>query len=276
MSSVAYPAHHGAPSAWRTAWDLIVGWVLGASCLAVMYVAGWLLGVIGLNTASEGGVLNQWPFPDNGWWSLAANFSVLVLALLVATLTTAWKLRESFRMLSERRLAIVLLFTGGVPLVTPISDDSALVFLFLIAVWLVRKWVVRADHRFSRRALGISALGLMLTITSYGALHPVWVESAIVVPDSGNQRTLTLTLRNAGWASVTLERLSGGFLFPRAEPRAGTRQLRFPSRKSKTFALVGGASGCATQITDARIRYRLFGVSFSSPLQIEPSGFGCP
>jgi hypothetical protein len=279
VSSVAYPAQHRAPSAWRTAWDLLVGWILGAACLAVIYVAGWFLGVIGLNTASEGGVINQWPFPDNGWWSLAANFSVLVLALLVATLTTAWKLRESFQMLSEARLAIVLLFTGGVPLVTPTGHGSAFAFLFLVAVWLVRKWVVRAGHRFSRRGLGISALGLMLTIVAYGAVHPVWVESAMVAPSlrgTKSQRTLTLTLRNASWAPVTVEQLSGGFLFPRVERASGTPQSRFPSRTSKTFALLGRASGCATLITDARIRYRLLGLSFSSPLQIEPSGFECP
>ena len=284
MSSVPYFEPERAPSWWRTAWEIFVGWILGAACLIPLYVAGWFLGVIGVNGGpSDKGFVNQWPFPDNGWRSLAANFSVLLLAALVGTVTVAWKLRESFETVSEARLAVVLVLTGVVPLVTPSESGAAVGFL--IATWAVRKWVVRAGHRFSRRALGLSALALMLTVASYGALHPVWVESATVVPSpsgSHEQSTLRLRLHNASWGTVVVESLSGGPLFPRAIARrpAGPQLppgVRIEPRASKSFALVGEANACATELPSGRIRYHLFGLTLSSPLRIKPYGSSsCP
>jgi hypothetical protein len=47
MSTVAYPARRPVPHWWQTAGDLATGSRLAAACLAGVYSAGWLLGLIG-------------------------------------------------------------------------------------------------------------------------------------------------------------------------------------------------------------------------------------
>jgi hypothetical protein len=279
MSSVAYPARRPVPGWWQTAWDLVSGWLLAAACLVGLYGAGWLFGLMGANSSGHPprGALNEWPFPDNGWWSLAANAATILLALVLVTVTTAWRLRGSFDAVAEDRLAVLLLFTGGVPLVVPWRPG--LLAGFMVAVWLVRRWVVRASFRASRRVLLGASVFLMLTVASYGLLHPVWVESAVVMPSpaSTNGRVLVVSLHNVSRLPLTIERVSGGALFSGAvagwpwqsRPVEG---LRVGPGATQTFTLKMASGGCATVVPDAAIHYRVFGFTLAAPLWIALSG----
>jgi hypothetical protein len=256
----------------------VSGWLLAAACLVGLYGVGWPLGLIGANSGpAQRGVLNEWPFPDNGWWSLAANVATILLALLVVTVATAWRLRGSFDAVAEDRLALLLLFTGGVPLVVPWRPG--LVVGFLVAVWLVRRWVVRASFRASRRALLGASVFLTLTVASYGLLHPVWVESAVVMPSpaSTSGRVLVVSLHNVSRLPLTIERVSGWPLF--SDAVAGwpwqsrpVEALRVAPRATQTFTLKMPSDGCATIIPDAAIRYRVLGLTVHAPLRIAASG----
>jgi len=278
MSSVAYPAQPTGPGWWRTAWLIVLGWLTAAIVLGGLYLAGTLVGAIGRNSYAVGGpgghAINDWPFASNGTWSLLADASVFVLALVVTTVAIARRLRSRFATVSEDRLFIVLLFTGGVPYVT--SDDSA-PLLFLIAVWVVRAWVVKDDFRIQRPFLLATSVVLVATIASYGLLHPVWVQSADAsssMPKS-KQPTVLLMLHNTSRASVELERVSaGGFTDARAgwpwEP-GDPLPVRISGGHTGTFTLRMRPETCGDGLV-ADLRYRVLGRTLHEPLRLTVPG----
>lgn len=274
MNSVAYPAQPTGPGWWTTAWLMFLGWLAAALALGGLYVAGTLLGVIGRNgyTGAGSGVhaINDWPFASNGTWSLLADSSVFALALVVTTIAIAWQLRGPFETVSEDRLMVVLLFTGGAPLVT--TDTSAPLF-FLVAVWAVRAWVVKDEFRFPRRPLlAIGAL-FVLTIASYGLFHPVWVESAspIVSHPTAKRPTVMLVLHNGSRASMTIERVSaGGYTDARAGwpgENAAQLPLRIAGGKTAALMLKMQPGNCGNGLY-ARVRYRLLGRTLQEPFNV--------
>ena len=281
MSSVAYPVQPTEPGWWGTAWLMILGWLTAAVVLGGLYLAGTFLGALGRN--EDGGLYSHAPtdrpFVENGTWSLLANLSVLLLALIVTTVAVAWQLRERFAMVSEGRLGLVLLLTGGVPYLT--TGKSA-PFFFLIAVWAVRAWVVRDELRFPRRLLGAIGVALVLAIASYGLPHPVWVESASAVTSfpPSKRPVVLLVLHNASRGTIEIERVTGGLVF--SDGRAGFpgergsgAPVRIPAGRSGTFTLEMRGGACGTAILGA-VRYRVFGLTLHEPLRVTPSGLpGC-
>lgn len=277
MSSVAYPTRPTEPGWWQTAWLMFLGWLTAAVVLGGLYLAGTLVGAIGRNGygALPGGhAINDWPFADNGTWSLLADSSVFALALIVTAAAIAWQLRSRFATVSEDRLIIVLFFTGGAPYVT--SDKSA-PLLFLIAVWVVRAWVVKDDFRVPPRVLLATGAVLVSTIASYGLLHPVWVESASAsssMPKS-KRPTVLLRLHNASRASLELQRVSaGGFTDARAgwPWEVGTRMpVRISGGHTGTFTLRMRPGTCGNGLI-ANVRYRVLGRTLREPLRLTVSG----
>lgn len=288
MSSVAYPARPSEPGWWRTAWLMIVGWLSAAVALGCLYVVGFYLGAIGRNTTAGavesgpgfGHSIDGWPFPANGTWSLFANLAVWALALAVTTVAVAFRLRQGFASVSEGRLGVVLLVTGGVPYVT---SPEAFPLVFVIAVSAVRWWVVRDELRFPRRLLAGIGLVLALVIGSYGVVHPVWVDSATAwwSARAGKRPAVMLVLQNSGRVSVEVQRLSGGFLF--SDGRVGLpgqdralTSVRIPPGQSREFTLRPRPGSCSTALWGARLRYRVLGVAASEPLVAGVSGLrGC-
>ncbi|HSB37731.1 MAG TPA: hypothetical protein VLD13_01485 [Gaiellaceae bacterium] len=278
MSSVAYPAQPAGPGWWRTAWLMFLGWLTAAIALGGLYVVGFAVGTIGTSTnVSEAGVINDWPFPDNGWWSLVANLATYVLALGITTVAVAAQLRGRFSTVSEERLALVLLLTGGIPFLLP-EHGGGIVFGFVIAVWAVRAWVVRDEFRFARRTLALLGGILLLTIASYGFLHPVWVADAQLTTAPKSTRNVLLLLHNAGRVGVEVDHVSGA-PFPSVRPgfpwkpeRAAA--VRFPPSSTRAFTLTMRGSGCGP--FDVRVRYRILGITLSEPLRVAPFGLaGC-
>jgi hypothetical protein len=279
VSTVAYPSRRPAPGWWRTAGLLLAGLLLGSLALLALYSVGSLLGLISTNYgSSQRGVINEWPFLDNGWWSLAANLSAMILALLVVTVVTARMLRESFDSVSEGRLAIVLLFTGMLPLVTA-PHEGSLLFGFLIATWLLRHWVVREDDRAPRRTLIVVAVALSLTIASYGLLHPVRVLSASPIAEHPAKagKAISFSLYNGGRVPLTVEQISTGPIVARTvagwpwQPHP-VKGLRIGPGATQVFTLRLHQGGCATLLPDASVRYRLLGLKLDASLQIGAAG----
>ena len=276
MSSVAYPAQPAGPGWWHTAWLVFLGWLTAAVVLGGLYLAGTVAGAIGRNSHAVGPgthAINDWPFAQNGRWSLLADVSVFVLALGVTTIAIAWQLRGPFPAVSEGRLFVVLLFTGGAPIVT--SHDSAPVF-FLIAVWAVRAWVVKDELRVPRRPLLAVGAALALVTTSYGLLHPIWVESASTVesiPKSKQMRVM-LTLHNSSRGSVEVEQLSAaGFTDGRVGPwePGSSLPVRISGGHTGAFTLRTTPGTCGGGL-DGIVRYRVLGRTLVEPLRLTLAG----
>jgi hypothetical protein len=104
-------------------------------------------------------------------------------------------------------------------------------------------------------------MGLGLTI-SFGVTHPLWPNSVNV-----KKRQVSFLLRNAGFADVTIIRISGG---ARAgfEPWQGkpVEGLVIPARGSRWITLRN--RGCPPN--DLSVRYRIFGNAMSAPLRPVP------
>jgi hypothetical protein len=279
MTSVAYPARPTEPGWWATAWLMFLGWLTAALVLGGLYIAGWLIGVIGRNGYSGPGLgghaINDWPFASNGTWSLLADVSVFALALGVTTVAIAWQLRGPFATVSENRLMVVLLFTGGAPFITP-KEGAPL--LFLIAVWAVRAWVVKDELRFPRHPLLAIGLLLVLTIASYGLFHPLWVESASATFSQPREKrqTVMLVVHNASRASMKIERVSaGGFTDARAGwPWEDATQLplRIAGGQTAALTLKMQPGTCGNGLT-AHLRYRLLGQTLHEPLRVTVPDF---
>ncbi len=280
MSSVAYSTQPTEPGWWGTAWLVFLGWLTAALVLGGLYLAGSLVGAIGRSSYAGPGLdvhaINDWPFASNGSWSLLADCSVFALALGVTAIAIAWQLRGSFATVSEGRLLVVLLFTGGAPFVT--SDDGAPLF-FVIAVFAVRAWVVKDELRFPRRPL--LALGVLLvqTIASYGLFHPLWVESASAISSSPKPKrsAVLLMLHNSSRATVELERVSaGGFSAARGDwPWPSTRlPLRIAGGHTAAFTLKRRPGTCGGGLT-AELRYRVLGRTMREPLGLTTADVPC-
>jgi hypothetical protein len=254
---------------------MVVGWLTSALALAVLYVVGSLVGAIGRNTDGIGRpeihAINDWPFPSNGHWSLVADVSVFVLALVITTVAIAWSLRTRFATVAENRLLVVLIFTGGAPFV--MSEESAPLF-FLIAVWAVRAWVVKDELRFPRRPMAVVGTVLVLTIASYGLVHPVWLEASTATTVK-QTATVMLVLHNQGRVPVEVDRITAnGWHEARAGwPWAYTRRLpvRIAPGHSETFMVTVSRGDCGG--LRGTIRYRVFGRTSSEPLSSNPSSF---
>jgi hypothetical protein len=274
MSSVAYPARPTEPGWWATAWLVFLGWIVAALVLGGLFLAGSLAGVIGRNGYAGAGfpvhAINDWPFVANGTWSLLADVSVFALALGVTTIAIAWQLRGPFATVSEGRLMVVLLFTGGAPFVT--SAEGTPLF-FLIAVWAVRAWVVKDEFRFPRWPLLATGVLLILTIASYGLFHPLWVESASATFSQPREKrpTVMLVLHNASRASMRIERVSaGGFTDARAGwpwENATQLPLRIAGGQTAALTLKMQPGTCGDGLL-ADVRYRLLGQTLHGPLRV--------
>jgi hypothetical protein len=95
----------------------VPGLFTAAVVLGGLYLAGSFVAAVGTNSDTGPGLgvhaINDWPFASNGRWSLVADVAVFVLALGVTTIAIAWRLRGRFATVSEGRLLVVLLVTGG-------------------------------------------------------------------------------------------------------------------------------------------------------------------
>jgi hypothetical protein len=268
VTSIAYRAEPPLPGWIATAVALVAGWFIAALATAVLYLGADLIGAIGRTSPSYPGALNDWPYPDNGLWSLLANVAVVLIALVLTTMATSWWLRKAHEPVSDGRLAGVLLVTGWLPLET--AGPYGGFFGFLAAVLLIRYWVARHQDHLPRKTAVSCLAGLAAVVVSYGLLHPFWTTniSPVQFEPPVKNRIITIGISNASRFAV---RVDGFKLSPPFATRAVPPDFPFPSVRTSSPFVVPPRSerflnrslppgGCGALVIGIHVRYHLLGL----------------
>lgn len=262
MTSIAYRAEPPRPGWTLAIGSLLVGWILAGAAASLLYVAARLAGAIGQTSALRGSsyagsglAVNEWPYPENGWWSLLANLAVVGLVLVLTTKATSWWMRRSCDRVSDERLSLVLLLTGWLPL--RFGGPAGGFFGFVVAVVLVRCWVAGAEYRLPRRTAAaiVGALGAFALV--YGLLHPLWAVD-VIPPGAAHPRTTTIVMHNAARVPVRVDGLIVGPPLGRLEGAA--RPVSFPARSDHLLVQHLPRGGCGRVVVEAHVRYHVFGL----------------
>jgi hypothetical protein len=242
--------------------SLVVGWIVSAAAILVLAGAAELVGAISQPYGWHAGTVNWWPYPDNGLWSLLANFAVLLIGLVLATVATSWRLRRKHAHVSDGRLAVVLFFTGWIPLTTagPVGGVAG----FLIALVLIRYWVARHEDRLAPTHAAALLAVFGVVVLSYGLLHPVWTVSVTPTLSAGKQRLVGINLHNAARVGVTIDHIET-MGWPYGRPRPARLHLA-PGADRTIWLPVARTTGCGTDVLGIRAHYHVFGLAFSAPL----------
>jgi hypothetical protein len=249
--------------------SLVVGWFVSAVSIFALYIAASLVGAISQPYGSHAGVVNEWPYADNGLWSLLANVAVILIALVLATVAISSRLRRKHASVSDRRLAVVLLLCGGVPLATAGAPRG--LFGFLVALILVRHWVARHEDRWAPKYAAALVAFLGTVVLSYGLLHPVWTMSVDPTLPGGKARSVVVGIHNAARVGVTIDRVYAPPPFGPARP---ARLSLAPGATRDIMLSV--PHGCGTPVVDIHTRYHLLGLTLSETLPaLVPLGHRC-
>jgi hypothetical protein len=260
VTSVAYSEQPQLPGWIVSALSLVIGWCVAGLALFVLYLAASFIGAISHPYPSPAGVINEWPYAENGAWSLIANVSVLVLALVFSTVATSWWLRRFHPSVSDGRLAITLLFTGSLPLVTP--HRPAVAGGFVVALLLVRYWVGRHDGRLAPRAAAAVAAAPAAVVLSYGLLHPLWSTGLVPTASVGRYCSVLVTVHNAARAGVDIDRITTSD-FTESPARPARLHLAPGADGTVTLRYLGGSGSGEFSM---RAHYHVFGLALSEAL----------
>ena len=268
MTSVAYSEQPPLPGALTTTLALVMGWISAAAALGLLYISAWAVGAISQPSATEAGVINEWPYYGGGAWSLFANIAVLFIGLVLATVATSWWLRRTHEHVSDGRLAILLLLTGGIPLVISHHDHHGFGLLgFILAVVFVRRWVVRREGRWALVPTLALLTVLCAVVLSYGLLHPLWTTTdAFRTGADPRQCAVGMNIHNAALVGVTLDQV---------EPPPGFTIESVPddfaARSDAAVSLLPLGGGSGTGVFDVTVRYSVFGFALTErlPLRIQ-------
>lgn len=266
MGSVAYPSQPQLPGWIHATLSLVVGWLVSGVALFLLFIAALLVGAISrpysshagvLNEWPHAGVVNEWPYFDNGLWGLLANLAVILLALVLATTATSWWLRRKHTQVSDGRLAVVLLFTGWIPLTT--AGPAGGIVGFLVALVLVRHWVARHEDRLAPKVAAVLVAVLGTVVLSYGLLHPLWTTSVTMI-SADKQRSAGIQIHNAARVGVTVDRIEAAGL-PYGGPRPA--RLYLAPGADRTIVLTVAGTGCGTDVLGIHTHYHVFGLALS-------------
>ena len=163
-----------------------------------------------------------------------------------------------------------MVLTGVAPFLylklLPVTGPGSL----LVAAFLIRRFAidriapirVPAPRRLLLCIGGGSMLVGLAVIVSFGVTHPLWPNSVNV-----NDRRVSFTLRNAGFAKITILGVStdayAGFT---PWTRHRVNGLVVPARGSRWVTLQ--QRGCPPR--DLTVRYRVFGRVMTAPLRPSP------
>jgi len=260
VTSVAYSGQTDPPGWIAATLALVMGWLSAALALLVLYVAASFVGAISQPYAWSRGAINEWSYAENGTWSILANTAVILIGLVLATVATSWWLRRAHAPVSDGRLATVLFFVGGIPLVT--ARPWLGVFGFLVALVLVRGWVGRDDRRLAPRRAAVLVAVLAIVVASYGLLHPLWTTGAVPAASVGRYCSILVNVHNAAHAGVTVDRIDATSI---TESPARPGRLRLaPGANGKDVVRYLGGSG--TGEFDLHADYHVFGLALGETL----------
>jgi hypothetical protein len=215
VSSVAHDLPAGRPPlpSWGAAVaSAFFGVFLAYFCLGVVALAGAKLGLLGLDIARPvRSGLHDWPYPEAGRSSLAANAVVWVWVLAFTALVVARLLARSVRRpVSAVMVFGVLAVTGFAPfLPRGLLDPPWLVALLLTAALL--RYASAFEPLIVPRRVTVAAFAVGVVLLAIPVLHalrhPLW-PTVDYVMNQPAKNAVTLSLRNMGSADVRLEAVS--------------------------------------------------------------------
>jgi hypothetical protein len=163
---------------------------------------------LGLVERPTGSGLRDWPYPEAGLSSLAANAVVWVWILALTALVIRGLLADrSTPAISAVTVFCVLALTGFAPGLPRGLLDLPLPAAFVFTVALLRLGPAFAPPVLSKRAtMALLAAGaLFLAVpAAHAILHPLWLGSSLSV-DPPDRKSATLSVRNAGFSDVRLQ-----------------------------------------------------------------------
>jgi hypothetical protein len=210
MSSVAHgarlPVIRHAPPGWRKALIAgVLGWFIAQfAVIAVMLVASPL----GLLERPQGTGLSDWPYPDAGWSSVAANTVVWVWILALTALLIRGLLADRIgRPISAITIFCALAITGFAPFIPHGLLDLPWVAALVGTAALLRLEPYVQIHvwpkRATAKALAVGALFLAVP-AMHGVLHPLWSDPSSIGPPV-SRNLPTVPVENTGFVDVELE-----------------------------------------------------------------------
>ena len=211
MSTVAHEARSGVgrprlPS-WRAAFvSAFLGWVV---VLWAVVAAALAVQQLGLVVRPAGSGLRDWPYPEAGLSSLAANAVVWAWILVLTALVIRGLLADrSTPAISAVTVFCILVLTGFAPGLPRGLLDLPVPAAFVFTVVLLRLAPAFAPPVLSKRTTAalLAAGALFLAVPAvHAVLHPLWPGSTVYGDPPGSA---TFSLRNAGFADVELQRLT--------------------------------------------------------------------
>jgi hypothetical protein len=268
VTSVAYSDQPQLPGWIDATLSLVVGWIVSGVAVLVLYSAASAVGAISQPYAWHVGALSDWPYAENGLWGLFANIAVILVALVLTTVATSWRLRQKHTPVSDWRLAVVLFFTGWLPVRTagPVGGFVG----FVLALVLVRHWVARHEDRLAPGTAAALVAVLGAVVVSYGLLHPLWTNGVFPTATGGKRHSALVDVRNVARVGVTVDHIQAPPGFNPARPA----RLRLAPGGHGLFAL--SIRGCAEGLFDVHARYHVLGLSLRETLPVRVRlGRGC-
>jgi hypothetical protein len=194
---------------WRAA--LVSTFLGGALVWLVAVLAATAAQALGLLGRPAGSGLRDWPYPEAGLSSLAANAVVWVWILALTALVIRGLLADrSTPAISAVTVFCILLVTGFAPALPRGLLDLPLPAAFVLTVVLLRLAPAFAQPVWSKRATAalLAAGALFLAVPAVHALqHPLWQGSSFSV-DPQPRNAATFSLRNAGVADAQIQGVS--------------------------------------------------------------------
>ena len=210
MTSVAHELSAVRPPrpSWRaTLWAAFLGWFFAFVAIAAL---GMAAAALGLMSRPDGSGLRDWPYPEAGRASLAANAVVWTWILALTALLIRWLLAPAVRRpVSAVAIFVVLALTGFAPFLPRGLLDAPWLVALLVTAALLRLAHGYEPSSVPRRVTIVAwAVGLALLAVPviHAVSHPLWPGTSIFSDQAPN--TTTFSLRNAGSADVELEAVS--------------------------------------------------------------------
>jgi hypothetical protein len=200
------PVIRHSPPSWRdTLIAAFLGWLFAQIGVVAILLAASAIGFV---RRPQGSGLSDWPYPDAGWWSVAANAVVWIWILALTALLTRGLLADRIRRpISAITIFCALTITGFAPFIPRGLLDLPWLAAFLGTALLLRLepyvdipvW----SKRMTVKALAVGVVFLVIPAV-HSVLHPLWSDP-LSVSQPDNRNLATVPLENAGFTDVELE-----------------------------------------------------------------------
>jgi hypothetical protein len=254
------------PTFLRLLWAVLLGYLAASLTLGVLAIGLDALGLLPRPFLRPG------PFPVSGAWSLDAD----LLAALAVVLVAAWWIR---RMVADAAkspvsfgiVALSVAATGFAPYLAlrPVALTGLLALP--LTTWLVRRYALDRTlplPQLSGHLWLVLAVAGLLLFASYRVYHPLNSFGVGAGGGSGGSFRV-LSLRNSGFADLTIQHVAGGGVFSEEGPWVPTRLPYTVRARSSADVFVRG-SVCRSRTV--AVTYSVLGRTATQQFAVNPAG----